>query len=114
MKQGSRSVTDNEVHFNQLSRYAPHMVATEKKKCNRFESGLRFTIRNRITTADMVSFGQLRAASIRAEKLDIEARTFHSTKRKNNDKIGGSESKKGFNVTSRGGSYPGSKSLLGT
>ena len=61
----------------------------------------------------MVSFGQLRAAAIRAEKLEIEAKTFHLTKRKNNDKSGGSESKKVFNVASRGGSYLGSKSYEG-
>ena len=33
------SIMDYEVQFNQLSRYASYMVATERDKCRKFEEG---------------------------------------------------------------------------
>ena len=33
LKQNNMSIADYEVQFNQLSRYASYMVATERDKC---------------------------------------------------------------------------------
>ncbi|XP_022874111.1 uncharacterized protein LOC111392932 [Olea europaea var. sylvestris] len=41
LRQGNMSLTDYERQFEQLSRYAPHLVDTEVKKIRRFENGLR-------------------------------------------------------------------------
>ena len=35
------SVLDYDIKFNQLVRYAPHMVVTENMKANRFANGLK-------------------------------------------------------------------------
>ena len=58
-----------EVRFTQLSRYAPMMIATRKDKCRRFEKGLHYEIRSRLTLSDLRSYKDLRAAAIRAERL---------------------------------------------
>ena len=39
LKQNNMSIVDYEVQFNQLSRYASYMVATERDKCQKFEEG---------------------------------------------------------------------------
>ncbi|XP_022897718.1 uncharacterized protein LOC111411415 [Olea europaea var. sylvestris] len=41
LRQGKLSLIDYERQFEQLSRYAPHLVDTEVKKIRRFENGLR-------------------------------------------------------------------------
>ena len=52
------------------------MVATERDKCRRFEEGLKYDIRSKITPADLRSYTDLRAAAIRAERLINERPTF--------------------------------------
>ncbi|XP_048226268.1 uncharacterized protein LOC125368719 [Ricinus communis] len=44
LKQNEMSVTDYELQFTKLSRYAPEEVATDELKRNRFERGLRLEI----------------------------------------------------------------------
>ncbi|KAL3645406.1 hypothetical protein CASFOL_010586 [Castilleja foliolosa] len=41
LKQGGMSVTDYERKFNELSRFAPHLVSTDAKKSTRFKKSLR-------------------------------------------------------------------------
>ena len=45
LEQGNQTVAEYEVRFDQLSRYAPHMIATERAKCLKFVSGLRYATR---------------------------------------------------------------------
>ena len=73
LKQNNMSIVDYEVQFNQLSRYASYMVATERDKCRKFEEGLTYAIRSKISSSDMESFVKLRAAAIRTERLSKEA-----------------------------------------
>ena len=73
LKQNNMSIMDYEVQFNQLSRYASYTVATERDKCRKFEEGLTYEIRSKISSNDMESFAKLRAAAIRAERLSKEA-----------------------------------------
>ena len=63
------SVAEYEVRFTQLSHYAPMMVMTERDKCRRFEEGLHYDIRSRITLSDLRTYQDLRAAAIRVERL---------------------------------------------
>ena len=69
LRQRTMTVAEYEVRFTQLSHYAPMMVTTEKHKCRRFEDGLHYKIRSRITPGDLQSFQGLRAAAIMAERL---------------------------------------------
>ena len=49
------------------------MVAMERDKCRKFEEGLTYVVRCKISSSDMESFAKLRATAIRAEKLSKEA-----------------------------------------
>ncbi|XP_074349376.1 uncharacterized protein LOC141689096 [Apium graveolens] len=70
------SVAEYEVKFTQLSHYAMAMVSTEMDRCRRFEEGLKYDIRSKITPGDLRSYTNLRTAAIRAESLIKEEPTF--------------------------------------
>ncbi|XP_042023101.1 uncharacterized protein LOC121770438 [Salvia splendens] len=61
-------VADYEVKFTQLSRYASAMLPTKQDKCRRFEEGLIYEIRSKITPSDLHCYSDLRAAAIRVER----------------------------------------------
>ena len=69
------TVSEYEVKFDQLSRYAMHLVATEQDKCTKFEDGLRLEINKGISTRDMQTFGDLREAALRVERLMEEEKS---------------------------------------
>ena len=69
LRQRTMTVAEYEVRFTQLSHYAPMMAATERDRCRRFEEGLHYDIRSRITLGDLRSYQDLRAAAIRIERL---------------------------------------------
>ena len=69
LQQRNMTVAEYEVRFTQLSHYAPAMVSTEKDRCRRFEEGLHYERRCRITPGDLQSYQALRAAAVRAERL---------------------------------------------
>ncbi|KAG6428924.1 hypothetical protein SASPL_106963 [Salvia splendens] len=54
---------------SELSRYASALLPTEQDKCRRFEEGLIYEIRSKITPSDFRTYNDLRAAAIRAERL---------------------------------------------
>ena len=66
------TVAEYEVRFTKLSHYAPMMVVTDRDQCRRFEEGLNYEIRDRLTPSDLRSYLDLRAAAIRAERLQKE------------------------------------------
>ena len=72
LEQGNQTVAEYEVRFDQLSRYAPHMIATERAKCLKFVSGLRYAIKDRLTARDTQNFAELREAALWAERLEME------------------------------------------
>ena len=63
------SVAEYEVKFDQLSRYAMHLIATEQDKCEKFEDGLWMEIKKGISIWDMHTFADLREAALRTERL---------------------------------------------
>ena len=74
------SVAEYGLKFTQLSVYAMSLVATEEEKCQKFEEGLNWDIRSRLTSYDMESYSRLMAAAIRAEKLLNERKAFFAAR----------------------------------
>lgn len=56
LKQGKMSVAEYAEKFLELSRFAPHMVATEQAKKERFEENLNFNLLERIGASDATTF----------------------------------------------------------
>ena len=75
------TVAEYEVQFMQLSHYAPMMVASERDRCRRFEEGLNYDIRSRLTLSDLRNYPDLRAAAIRAERLLKEKERYQTARR---------------------------------
>ncbi|XP_058202911.1 uncharacterized protein LOC131317372 [Rhododendron vialii] len=48
LEQGSMSVSEYAQKFQSLSRFAPELVATEERRCRRFEKGLHNTVRRMV------------------------------------------------------------------
>ena len=92
LKQGNMTVAEYEVKFTQLSRYASSMVATERDKCRRFEEGLKYEIRIKITIGELRNFTNLRAAAIRVERLIKEKPVFFSKSKREGTKFAGEAS----------------------
>ncbi|KAL8554780.1 hypothetical protein ACS0TY_002828 [Phlomoides rotata] len=57
--QGTLSVTEYERKFNQLSRYAPHLVEDDVRKGRRFERGMRPEIRGILAGANLLSYREV-------------------------------------------------------
>ena len=72
LQQAEQTIAEYEVKFDQLSCYATHMIATERAKCLKFVSRLRYEIKNRLTTRDTQNFAELREAALWAERLEME------------------------------------------
>ncbi|WOH04359.1 hypothetical protein DCAR_0623768 [Daucus carota subsp. sativus] len=89
LKQGNMTVAEYEVKFTQLSQYASSMVATERDKCRRFEEGLKYEIRSKITIGELRSYTDLRAAAIRAERLIKEKPAFFSKSKREETRFAG-------------------------
>ena len=57
------------------------MVATERDKCRRFEDGLHYDIRSRLTLSDTRSYQDLRAAATRVERLLKENERYQAARK---------------------------------
>ena len=76
LRQGDMTVVEYGLSFTQLSVYAMNLISTEEEKCLKFEEGLHYDIRSRLTPYDLESFSRLMAAAIRAEKLVKERKAY--------------------------------------
>ncbi|MQL79493.1 hypothetical protein Taro_011943 [Colocasia esculenta] len=52
LTQGSMTVLEYEARFAELSKYAPHIVADERRKAKKFVMGLRPSLRTRLVAFD--------------------------------------------------------------
>ncbi|KAL6286303.1 hypothetical protein ACE6H2_010693 [Prunus campanulata] len=68
LKQGSMSVLEYEHKFNELSRFAPELVATEEERCRRFEEGLWLDIQAVVTATTYPNMRALAQAADRVVK----------------------------------------------
>ena len=71
LRQGDMTVDDYQAEFEALSRFAPLLVADEKKKVRRFQRGLKLTIKNRIVPLGLAKFSQALASAQMIER-DME------------------------------------------
>ncbi|XP_058099862.1 uncharacterized protein LOC131244241 [Magnolia sinica] len=77
LEQGSLTVTQYEVRFDELSRYVPKALEDEEYKLEKFKEGLKPGIQSRLCTWDFGDFPELVDKAMRLEK-DFE-RTVHSS-----------------------------------
>ena len=87
LKQNEMTVAEYELKFTQLSVYAANLIATEEEKCLKFEEGLTYKIRSKLTPYDMETFPRLIAAAIKAEKLVNEKKTLLPSSEKVSEKL---------------------------
>ncbi|KAF7141415.1 hypothetical protein RHSIM_Rhsim06G0134400 [Rhododendron simsii] len=59
LKQGSMTVPEYEARFAKLSKYAPDLVSTEEKRCQRFRKGLLPKVATRLTTYKQEEYARL-------------------------------------------------------
>nr|XP_017217142.1 PREDICTED: uncharacterized protein LOC108194703 [Daucus carota subsp. sativus] len=59
LKQEGMSVSEYLSKFLELSRFAPHQVNTEARKCQRFQEGLKPQIRERVSLLELEQFDKL-------------------------------------------------------
>ena len=75
------SVAEYGLKFTQLSIYAANLITSEEEKCLKFEEGLHYDIRSRLTPYDLENFSRLMAAAIRAEKLVKERKAYFASQK---------------------------------
>ncbi|MQM00974.1 hypothetical protein Taro_033721 [Colocasia esculenta] len=67
LTQGSMTVLEYEARFAELSKYAPHIVADERRKAKKFVMGLRPSLRTRLVAFDHRTLEQALCAACRQE-----------------------------------------------
>ncbi|XP_074361423.1 uncharacterized protein LOC141701688 [Apium graveolens] len=82
LKQKGMFVSEYISRFLELSRFAPHQVDTEARKCQRFQEGLKPQIREKVSLLELEQFDKL-VGKARIAERDYEARTqfFNNKKR---------------------------------
>ncbi|XP_058216846.1 uncharacterized protein LOC131327723 [Rhododendron vialii] len=59
LEQGNMTVSEYVQKFQSLSRFAPELVATEERKCRRFEKGLHNTVRRMVMVQRKMKFSEV-------------------------------------------------------
>ncbi|KAK4410435.1 hypothetical protein Sango_0116500 [Sesamum angolense] len=81
LKQNELFVAGYELQFVRLSKYAPEEVSTDELKRDRFETGLRLKIREKIAIKPP-SYGVLLEAALRAEETSLERNSTEAKRKK--------------------------------
>ncbi|KAL8148881.1 hypothetical protein AgCh_006039 [Apium graveolens] len=85
LKQEGMSVPEYLSTFLELSRFAPHQVDTEARKCQRFQEGLKPQIREKVSLLELEQFDKL-VGKTRIAERNYEARTqFFKNKKRGRD-----------------------------
>ncbi|XP_022851618.1 uncharacterized protein LOC111373334 [Olea europaea var. sylvestris] len=96
LKQGKMTLVDYERKFEQLSRYAVHLVNTEQKKARRFELRLRPEIGGIIASHEFTTYIQvLQRAQAIANRLELDQTTQENTEFSGKRKWNGTNEGKG-------------------
>ncbi|XP_056688342.1 uncharacterized protein [Spinacia oleracea] len=106
LKQRQMSVLEYAVKFNELSRFAPDMVSTDRQKMNRFEGGLNLDLRERLSSYLSNSYEELYDRAINVERMmKLREEIIGNAKRRGNTHGGNSShgSYKKPNVGNYGG-----------
>ncbi|MQL84539.1 hypothetical protein Taro_017047 [Colocasia esculenta] len=67
LTQGSMTVLEYEARFSELSKYAPHIVADERRKTKKFVMGLKPSLRTRLVAFDHRTLDEALSAACRQE-----------------------------------------------
>ncbi|MQL93368.1 hypothetical protein Taro_026007 [Colocasia esculenta] len=67
LTQGSMTILEYEARFAEISKYAPHIVADERRKVKKFVMGLRPSLRTRLVAFDHRTLKQALSAACRQE-----------------------------------------------
>ena len=81
LKQKTLTVTQYEIQFTKLSKYAPDMVNTEEKRRRRFLQGLNIEIQTLLVSAKMDTYAKMVEFAQRAEDCYVKLREFQDSKR---------------------------------
>ncbi|EXB29428.1 hypothetical protein L484_022098 [Morus notabilis] len=71
LQQGEMTVREYEARFNELSRFAPSLIESERMKCLKFEKGLKGMIRKSMVALRHRVYSDLVAAAISVEQEHI-------------------------------------------
>ncbi|MQL90465.1 hypothetical protein Taro_023055 [Colocasia esculenta] len=67
LAQGSMTVLEYEARFSELSKYAPHIMADERRKTKKFVMGLKPSLRTRLVAFDHRTLDEALSAACRQE-----------------------------------------------
>ncbi|KAK4391438.1 hypothetical protein Sango_1921600 [Sesamum angolense] len=82
-----QTVTEYELRFAALAKYAPEAVATQEDRCYRFEQGLRPEIKRGLAVR-IINFKTLAESAVRMEEAVIEDKKKGEEKRKSTYTVG--------------------------
>ena len=72
------SVSEYEVQFTKLSKFAPELIATEPRKVRRFVQGLNVEIQEALAAAQINTFTEVLEKAQRIEIVRAQVRNFHA------------------------------------
>ncbi|KAF3626368.1 putative ribonuclease H protein-like [Capsicum annuum] len=81
LKQGNMTVREYSLRFNQLARYAPHVVADNRAKMSKFVSGVNDSAVIKCRSAMLI--GDMTLARLMTHALQVEEQKFMTRKRQN-------------------------------
>ena len=76
LKQRNLTVAEYEEKFTQLSKYAPEIVNTEKKRKRHFQQGLTLEIQDALVTANVETYAAVVEIAQRIEDSKAKVREF--------------------------------------
>ena len=88
LRQDKLTVAEYGLKFPQLSVYAANLITTEEEKCQKFEEGLTYDIRSRLTPYYLENFSRLMATAIRAERLVKERKAYFANQKESGSRSG--------------------------
>nr|XP_027062893.1 uncharacterized protein LOC113689301 [Coffea arabica] len=80
LKQGLLSVAEYKERFTKLSKFAPELVVTERKRIRRFIQGLNVEIQESLAAAQITTFTDALDKPQRVENAKSQSKTFHARK----------------------------------
>ncbi|XP_027156044.1 uncharacterized protein LOC113756607, partial [Coffea eugenioides] len=85
LRQGPLSVAEYETQFTKLSRFAPELVLTDRKRIRRFVQGLNVEIQEALAAAQLDTFSQTLEKAQRIETARSQVKAFRDKKRTPSD-----------------------------
>nr|XP_027086653.1 uncharacterized protein LOC113708392 [Coffea arabica] len=80
-RQGAANVTEYEIQFTKLSRFAPELVATEQRRIRRFVQGLNVEIQEGLAAVRIDTFADAEERVQRVEVARTQVKSFQAKKR---------------------------------